>query len=407
MAPTNFEEYVGQEHLVSESSPLRQLIDQDKLVSLILWGPPGVGKTALSRLIASITEAHYLALNAVTSSVSDLRAAIKEAKDYAALKTRTLLFIDEIHRFNKSQQDALLADVESGLITLIGATTENPYFSVNASLISRSQVYELKSLSESAMLSLFERGQAVCELGPISDEMRAFIIDQSNGDARRLYNVLEACEVLVKQNEGVLSEDLLRNLLSKPGYVFDQTMHYDLISAFIKSMRGSDPQASVYWLARLLESGEDPRFIARRLLIFASEDVGNADPVALSVASSAVQAVQFLGLPEAELSLSQATLYLATAPKSNASTVAINRAKALIRKGGVYEVPDALKDAHYSGAKASNRGKDYKYPHDYPYGIVKQSYIPKTHPFYEPVERGFERTIKKRMEWIENENFSD
>jgi putative ATPase len=373
LAPTSFDDYVGQEHLVSPGKPLRTWIEKDALVSLILWGPPGVGKTALARLMSNLSKSEFVSLNAVMAKVQDVRDSLTQAEQNQRLGKKTVLFIDEIHRFNKSQQDALLPDVEKGTVILVGATTENPYFSVNPSILSRCQVFELFPLSAQALTK---------QASPALLALKPSLIRQSHGDARRLLNLLEALALTVG-NEGA-SPDLatLEALIQHGGSLYREDEHYDIVSAFIKSVRGSDVNASLYWLARMIKGGEDPKFIARRLLILASEDIGNADPQALPLAVSGLQTVQFIGWPESKYTLAQVTIYLAKAPKSNSATVAINKALAYIEAGHIHPVPNPLKDGHYKGAKESGRGVGYLYPHDYPGNWVKQTYWEGSELFY-------------------------
>jgi len=387
LSPKEWDDYIGQNHLVGKGKILRNSIDSDQLASMILWGPPGCGKTSLSRLISHKTRSHYYSINAVTGNVSDIRDIIKKAKDHAFVSERTVLFIDEIHRFNKAQQDALLPEVESGLITLIGATTENPYFSVNRSLVSRCQIYELQPLSQKDLSVLFEKAYEPFKHNVnLSEEVRKKIIIQSNGDARKLINFLELISKTFNKTHIPTVENL--EPVFQQGLSYDETLHYDIISAFIKSMRGSDPDAAIYWLAKMLLGGESPEFIARRLIIFASEDIGNADPNALVLATSLLNAVKFIGMPEAQINLSHVTTYLASAPKSNASYVAIKKATKAIKEGKNYQVPDYLRD----------KSDNYRYPHDYPHAIHPQHYLPETEQFYEPSSRGYEKIIKERLE---------
>jgi putative ATPase len=399
LSPTSFDEYVGQQHLIGEGKPLRNCIEQDKIHSMILWGPPGCGKTALSRLIAKHSKAKYQSLNAVTAKVVDIRTTVEQAKITQTQGLKTILFIDEIHRLNKAQQDALLPDVESGLITFIGATTENPFFSVIPALISRSQVYELKPLEADDLEQLIIRALDTLQLKIESDAQTA-IIALSQGDARKLINLIEIVAENLNDSD-TISKSTIDALMHSKGTIFNTDAHYDLASAFIKSMRASDPDASIYWLARMLKGGEDPEFIARRMIIFASEDIGNADPQALILATSLLQAVKFIGLPEVQINLAQGVTYLATAPKSNASYIAIKKASAMIDQGQIYAVPDQLKDAHYGGAKKMGYGKGYQYPHDFPYGISPSGVAsPIKEEIYTPKDIGYEKNIKKRLEFI-------
>lgn len=390
LSPKNWADYIGQDHLIGPNSILRKSIDSDTLTSMIFWGPPGCGKTSLSRLISTKTKSHYYSINAVTGKVADIKEVIEKAKNHAFVSQKTVLFIDEIHRFNKAQQDALLPEVESGLLILIGATTENPYFSVIPSLVSRCQIYELKALSTAHLSRLCDI--AISKFNhkvPISSDIKKRIITQAQGDARKLINILE----LISSSFNEFYTPTLDRLepILQHGVSYDEQLHYDLISAFIKSMRGSDPNAAIYWLSKMLLGGESPEFIARRLIIFASEDIGNADPHALVLATSSLTAVKFIGMPEAQITLSHVTTYLASAPKSNASYIAIKKATSAIKDGINYPVPDHLKD----------KSKGYIYPHDYPHAIAPQEYLPTQHTFYSPKENGYEKTIKQRLDAIE------
>jgi len=396
---------VGQEHLVGEGKPLRVLVEADRLSSAIFWGPPGTGKTTLAQVIARHTSKVFEQLSAVSASVKDVRAVLASAELRLGERDQgTILFLDEVHRFNKAQQDALLPSVESGLIVLVGATTENPYFEVNAPLLSRSTLFRLERLSSEALTKLVERGLDA-EGATGEPEAIGHLVDRSGGDGRQVLTSLEVAVALAADHRAedgsitVTAADAAAALgASLQRYGRDD--HYDVISAFIKSMRGSDPQAALYWLARMLEAGEDPRFIARRLVILASEDVGEADPMALVVATSAAHALEFVGLPEAQLNLAQAVVHLATAPKSNASAVGIWNARSAVSKGGFGEVPSHLRDAHYWGAQKLGHGKGYEYPHDDPRGWVPQQYLPddmREAVFYEPSPHGFEQEIRTRM----------
>lgn len=385
LAPASFDDYVGQEHLISPGKPLRTWIEQDALVSLILWGPPGVGKTALARLMSQLSRADFVPLNAVMAKVQEVREALSRAEENRKLGKKTLLFIDEIHRFNKAQQDALLPDVEKGTVILVGATTENPYFSVNPSILSRCQIFELFPLAEESLEKLIDRAVRHPKLVDWQEklsELKPVLIRQSQGDARRLLNLLEALSLTLSKSSDIPELQTLEALLQNGGTLYRDDEHYDIISAFIKSVRGSDVNASLYWLGRMIKGGEDPRFIARRLLILASEDIGNADPHALPLAVSALQTVQFIGWPESKYTLAQVTIYLAKAPKSNAATVAIGKALAYVEAGGIHPVPNPLKDGHYKGARDSGRGVGYLYPHDYPGNWVEQTYWEGTAQFY-------------------------
>ncbi|MFN3479011.1 MAG: replication-associated recombination protein A [Thermodesulfovibrionales bacterium] len=394
MSPRSLDEYIGQGHILGEGKLLRRAIEADRITSLILYGPPGTGKTALARVIAEKTKAHFEWLNAATAGLEDLRKIIKEAKARKIKGLKTILFLDEIHRFNKLQQDALLPDVEEGNIILIGATVENPFFYVNSALLSRSQVFELKPLKEDDIITILrnalrdrERGLGTMNIRA-HDEALRHIARMSEGDARRAITALEVAALTTEPGkDGFIEIDLktAEESIQKKAILYDKKgdQHYDTISAFIKSMRGSDPDAAIYYLAKMLYAGEDPRFIARRIIICASEDVGDADPMALVIATSALRAVEFVGMPEARIPLAQATIYVAKAPKSNACYRAIEAALKDIETEQVQEVPDHLKDAHYPGAKKLGHGKGYKYPHDYG-GFVEQDYMVKKKKYYNP-----------------------
>jgi putative ATPase len=394
LRPSTLDEFVGQEQVLGEGSALRLAIAEDRVGSMILYGPPGSGKTTLARIVAHTTGAHFEELSAVSATVKDVREVLAAARErLGASGRRTILFLDEIHRFNKAQQDALLPAVEEGLVTLIGATTENPYFEVNSALLSRAQIYELEPLSEQELEEIARRGAEALELD-LPDELVGLIARRAGGDARNAYNILELSSQTAAAEGLPVTETHVEDAARKRPLVYDKggDAHYDFISAFIKSMRGSDPDASVYYLAAMLEGGEDPRFIARRMIVLASEDVGNADPRALQVAVAAAHAVEHVGLPEARLNLSQAAIYLARAPKSNASYVAIKEATQDVREHGQLRPPDELRDAHYYGAKKLGRGQGYIYPHGDPAGF-EVDYLPeqlRDRTYYRPSGAGEE-----------------
>lgn len=417
MRPRIIDEFMGQEHVVGGGTLIRHAIEKDQVFSMILWGPPGCGKTTLARIIARETSSHFLHFSAVLSGVKEIRAVIEEAKNQLKLfRKRTILFVDEIHRFNKAQQDAFLHHVESGLITLIGATTENPSFEVIPPLLSRCRVITLKTLSDEDITRIIEAASKDKERGlgnlnlELSGEVLSHLVRISDGDARMALNSLEITAGIAtgnkKQGDGeaisVTLEDL-EKALQKKALLYDKSgeEHYNLISALHKSMRGSDPDAALYWLARMLTAGEDPLYIARRMVRFASEDVGNADPYALSVAVNAVEAFKFIGQPEGELALAQAAVYLATAPKSNSIYTAYGRVKEAVRNGGALPVPLHIRNAPTAMMKELGYGKDYKYAHDYKEEYVFQEYLPdklEGRHFYFPAEKGYEKTIKERLD---------
>jgi len=410
--PQDFEDFVGQEHLVAEGKLLRAAIENDQLFSIILWGPPGSGKTTLARIVAKKTGADFVQFSAVTSGVADVKKVVEEAKiKVRAYSKRTILFVDEIHRFNKAQQDAFLPSVEDGTIILIGATTENPSFEVIGPLLSRCRVFVLERLTEKHIKSLLKRAMKDKEKGLGKEKLKVtspvldFIAHSSNGDARIALNALEvASQIAPKKKYGkkVINKKIAQEALQQKSLLYDKggEEHYNTISAFIKSLRGSDPDAALYWLARMVEAGENPRFIARRMVIFASEDIGNADPQALQVATAAAQAVEFVGMPEAQINLAQATTYLATAPKSNASYMALLEAKEDVKESLNEPVPLHLRNAPTPLMKKQGYGKGYKYPHSYPGHFVKEEYLPqslKNHRYYRPSEQGEEVKIRERL----------
>ncbi len=407
MRPRDFSEFMGQEHVLGPGKLLRRAIEADRLMSLILYGPPGTGKTALAHLIAARSRAHFVSLNAVTAGVADIRKVVQEAAEERGTSgKRTILFIDEIHRFTRVQQDALLPDVEQGTIILIGASTSNPFFAIIPALSSRSQIFEFKPLEDQHVRALVLRATADRERGlgnlpvVLTPEALDFIVAKSNGDARKALNALEIGVLSTPPGaDGTILYDIhtAEESIQKKALVYDEDEHYDTISAFIKSMRGSDPDATLYWMAKMIAAGEDPLFIARRIVIAASEDVGNADPRAIIVATAVYQAVERIGMPEGSIPLAQAAVFVAAAPKSNASYLGIKEAMDDIETGKLIPVPDHLKDAHYKGAARLGRGKGYKYPHDYPGHYVAQDYLPQKREYYRPTEQGEEKRIKERL----------
>ncbi|HUF33595.1 MAG TPA: replication-associated recombination protein A [Acidimicrobiales bacterium] len=405
LRPRTLDDVVGQEHLLGPDRPLRRLIESDRLSSVIFWGPPGTGKTTLSRLIAGATSSAFEQLSAVTAGVKDVREVIALARQRLGEQgTGTILFLDEVHRFNKAQQDALLPSVEDGTLTLIGATTENPYFEVNAPLLSRSTLFRLHPLEAGPVATLLRRGLEE-EGATADDEALDHLADRAGGDGRAALTALEVAVALAIDPAGLTTTPHVtlahaEAALDARALRYGRDEHYDIVSAFIKAIRGSDADAGLYWLARMLEAGEDARFIARRLVILASEDVGMADPMSLLVADAAGRAVELVGLPEAQLNLAQAVVHLATAPKSNRVTVAIGRARADVAERPAGEVPTHLRDAHYRGAAALGHGKGYDYPHDHPEGWVPQAYRPPEvagRAYYEPSSHGHEQEIGERM----------
>ena len=419
LRPRTLDEVVGQQHIIGKDKLLYRAIKADKLGSLIFYGPPGTGKTTLAKVIANTTSAQFRQMNATVAGKKDMEEVVQAAKDAMGMYgQRTILFIDEIHRFNKGQQDYLLPFVEDGTLILIGATTENPYFEVNKALLSRSRIFELKPLEQADIKELIRRAVYDRERGmgaydAVIDERAAdFLADAADGDARAALNAVELGILTTERGEdGKIHLDLAaaQECIQKRAVRYDKDgdSHYDTISAFIKSMRGSDPDAAVYYLARMLYAGEDVKFIARRIMICAAEDVGNADPQALTVAVSAAQAVERIGMPEGQIILSQAAAYVACAPKSNSACQAISRAMAVVGESGSLPIPVHLQDRHYSGARELGRGEGYKYAHDYPKHYVAQQYLPDAvqgSTFYEPSENGYEKQIQEHMKWLHSGN---
>jgi len=410
LRPRTLDDVVGQEPLLGPGKPLRVLIEADRLSSVILWGPPGTGKTTIAQVIASTTQKAFEHLSAVSATVKDVREVAAKAEERLGQFERgTILFLDEVHRFNKAQQDALLPSVETGLLVLIGATTENPYFEVNPPLLSRSTLFRLHPLGREAITTLVRRGLDA-EQAEIGDDALDLLVERSAGDGRHALTSLEVAVALAAERgwPPEVSEDDVEAALGTKAIRYGRDDHYDVISAFIKSMRGSDPDAALYWLAHMLEAGEDARFIARRMVILASEDVGMADPQALLVADAAARAVEFVGLPEAQLNLAHAAVYLATAPKSNSVTTSLGRARHDVTERGGGEVPPHLRDASYRAAKTLGHGEGYVYPHDDPRGWVDQQYRPGAvagRVYYEPSSHGFEKHIAEQKR--EREKASD
>ena len=414
--PESLDEYIGQKHILAEGELLRRAVDADRFSSILLYGPPGVGKTSLAELIAKRTSSAFIRLSGVTSTVSDIRREISAAITRKSLhKQKTILFVDEIHRLNKAQQDVLLPDVESGAIRLIGATTYNPQFYVIEALLSRSLLFPLEPLKDEEIAAVINRaiihprgflGKKV----QVTDDAVSFFCKVCEGDARKTLTAFEIAVLTTPEDEnGTIVVDLkvAESSIQQKAIVYGDDGHYDTISAFIKSMRGSDPDAAVYWLAKMLHAGEDIRFISRRLVVFASEDIGNADPRALTLTSSVMDSVEKIGMPEARIILAQAATYCATAPKSNASYVAIDSALSDIKKDRVTPVPKHLRDAHYKGARGLGNGVGYKYPHDFPGGFVAQDYMGVSKKYYFPVNTGYESRICERMKyWDELRNMS-
>lgn len=417
MRPRTLDEMVGQSHIIGKDRLLYRAIKADKISSLIFYGPPGTGKTTLAKVIANTTSAQFVQMNATTSGKKDMEQAVRQAKDiFGMYGNRTILFIDEIHRFNKAQQDYLLPYVEDGTIVLIGATTENPYFEVNSALLSRSKIFHLEPLSGKDIAGLIriavtddERGMGAYG-AEITEEAVSFIAEMAGGDARAALNAVELGVMTTEPGEDgkiVIDLSVAQECIQRKALNYDKNgdNHYDVISAFIKSMRGTDPDAAVFYLARMLDAGEDPKFIARRIMICASEDVGNADPQALQVAVAASLAVERVGLPEGRIILSQAASYVASAPKSNACIMAIDKAQEMVKRADTGQVPPYLRDAHYGGARDLGHGIGYRYAHDYPEHYVKQQYLPdaiREERFYIPTENGYEKKIKMHLEHLRN-----
>jgi putative ATPase len=410
MRPRRLSEYAGQTHILAPGQLLRRAIEADRIQSLIFFGPPGTGKTSLAQIIAAHTKAKFERLSGVESNVADMRRVLAAASNRLVNSGQpTILFVDEIHRFNKSQQDVLLPDVESGVVKLIGATTHNPFFFVNSPLVSRSQIFELKPLSEGELLALLRRALADGERGlghlrlDVSEEALAHLARVSDGDARKALNSLEIAALTTEPAaDGIIRIDLAvaEQCIQKKAIVYDGDgdAHYDTISAFIKSMRGSDPDATLYWLAKMIHAGEDPRFIARRILVHAAEDVGLADPMALVLANSACQAAEGIGWPEARIPIAEAAIYIATAHKSNSVITAIDAALADVRNGRTLEVPAHLKDAHYAGAQRLGHGEGYQYAHSFAGHFVPQDYLGEARRYYEPSDQGVEKKIRERLD---------
>jgi putative ATPase len=429
--PRTIDEFVGQEHFAGPGKLLRRMLEADRLGSLIFYGPPGTGKTTLAHVIANHTKARFRDINAATSGLKELREELREARHHLqATGGRTILFIDELHHFNRTQQDALLPDVENGVVILIGATTQNPFFALNSPLVSRSQIFTFEPLTREHIKTILHRALEDKERGfgdvalEVTPEAIDFLAEMSDGDARRALSALEVGVLsLLASRDGVqrapappaqaqanpllrFTLDVAQESIQRKALDYDATgdAHYDVASAFIKSMRGSDPDAAIYWLARMLEAGEDPRFVARRIVICASEDVGNADPMALVVATAALQATEFVGLPECQLPLAQAVTYIASAPKSNASTLAITAARKDVKEGRTLPVPTHLRDASYGGAKKLGHGEGYQYSHDAASGYVAQHYLPEGRQYYMPVDRGHEAVIKAWLEKLRSQS---
>jgi putative ATPase len=409
MRPRHLDEFAGQTHILGPGQLLRRAIEADRIQSLIFFGPPGTGKTSLAQIIARQTKSKFERLSGVESNVADMRRVLASAANRLENTGQpTILFIDEIHRFNKAQQDVLLPDVESGVVRLIGATTHNPFFFVNSPLVSRSQIFELRPLTEDELFSLLQRALADAERGlghlkiKAEEDAMRHLAKIADGDARKALNALEIAALTTSpQKNGVVHIDLAaaEQSIQKKAVVYDdEDAHYDTISAFIKSMRGSDADAALYWLAKMIHAGEDPRFIARRIVICAAEDVGLADPMALVLANTALQVAEFVGWPEARIPLAEATVYIATANKSNSAYLAIDAALEDVRSGRTLPVPEHLRDTHYQGAERLGHGQGYEYAHDHPGHFVAQDYLGTDRRYYEPTEQGVEKKIKERVE---------
>ncbi|MHC4610686.1 MAG: replication-associated recombination protein A [Planctomycetota bacterium] len=412
MRPRSLDELLGQDHFVGPGKLLRRMLEADRLTSAVFYGPAGTGKTTLAHIIARQTKAHFEQVNASAVGVGEIRRILAEAKDrLATSQQRTVLFVDELHRFNRAQQDVLLSDVEDGLIILLGATTENPFFALNSPLLSRSQIFQFQPLDEETIVALVRRAVADAERGfgkyavELTDEAALHLAVTCDGDARRALTALEVGVLSQLGGSGrdsaiVVDLAVAADSIQRKALRYDGTgdEHYDAVSALIKSMRGSDPDAAVYWLAQMLEAGEDPRFIARRVVIAAAEDIGNADPQALVIAQAAADATAFIGLPECQLPLAQAVIYLSCAPKSNASALAVWNAARDVKEGRTLPVPRHLRDAHYGGAKRLGHGQGYQYPHDYKEGELSQDYLGVDKVYYVPTDRGAEADVAALLE---------